>query len=99
MEYLVHIEVGWPADGDPAELDRLTAKERVRARELADAGIIRRLWRIPGRRANWGLWDAADATELHAAIASLPFYPWLSVDVQALAAHPDDPHPEPAEAR
>jgi muconolactone D-isomerase len=91
VEFLVHIEVGWPPDGDPQELARITTAERARAIELAEAGTIRRLWRIPGRRANWGLWEAPDATALHAAIASLPFYPWLSVEVHPLGAHPSDP--------
>ncbi|MBA2700585.1 MAG: muconolactone Delta-isomerase family protein [Chloroflexi bacterium] len=91
MEFLVHIEVGWPADGDPAELARLVAAERVRGAELAAAGTIRRLWRLPGRRANWGLWEAPDATALHAAISSLPFFPYLAVEVVPLAAHPGDP--------
>lgn len=91
MEFLVHIEVRWPPDGDPEEVRRLTAAERLRGRELAAEGRIRRMWRIPGRRANWGLWDAPDATELHAAIASLPFFPYLEVEVIPLAAHPTDP--------
>ncbi len=91
MEYLVHIEVAWPADGNPDDLTRLTALERNRAGELAAAGTIRRMWRIPGQRANWGLWEAPDATALHAAIASLPLFPWLSVEVHPLAAHPSDP--------
>ena len=91
MEFLVRIEVGWPPDGDPAEFARLTAAERARARELGQEGRIKRLWRIPGRLANWGLWEAPDATELYAAISSLPFFPWLSVDVHALAEHPSDP--------
>jgi muconolactone D-isomerase len=94
MEFLVHIEVGWPGDGDRAERDRLIAAESVRAHELAEAGTIKRLWRIPGRWANWGLWVAPDATALHAAIASLPFFPWLSVEVHPLAVHPSDPQPE-----
>ena len=91
MEFLVNIEVDWPADGDPDELARLTAAERVRGGELAAAGTIRRMWRVPGRRANWGVWEAADATALHAAINTLPFYPYLDVDVIPLAAHPTDP--------
>ena len=91
MEFLVHIEVRWPSDGDPEEARRLTAAERLRGRELAAEGRIRRMWRIPGRRANWGLWDAPDATELHAAISSLPFFPYLEVEVIPLAAHPTDP--------
>lgn len=91
MEFLVHIEVEWPADGDPTELGSLISQERERAAALAASGTIRRLWRIPGRRANWGLWEASDATALHTAISSLPLFPWLSVEVFALAAHPSDP--------
>ncbi len=98
MEFLVRIDNGWPADGDADEFERLTAAERERARELGEAGIIRRLWRIPGQRANWGLWVTRDATELHAAISSLPFFRWLSVDVLPLALHPNDPDP-PVEPR
>jgi muconolactone D-isomerase len=91
MEFLVHIEVEWPAEGDAEQLARLLAAERERAQQLAAEGRIRRMWRIPGRRANWGLWEAPDATALHAAIASLPLWPWLAVEVHALAAHPSDP--------
>ena len=91
MEFLVNIEVKWPPDGDADELARLTTAERARGSELAGAGTIRRMWRVPGRRANWGLWEAEDATALHAAIGSLPFFPYLDVHVIALAAHPNDP--------
>ena len=91
MEFLVHIEVRWPPGGDPEERARLVEAEAARARELAAAGAIKRLWRIPGRTANYGLWSADDATALHTAISSLPFFPWLDVEVIALAEHPSDP--------
>ena len=91
MEFLVHIDIEWPADGDAAELAGLTKAERARAAELAAAGNIRRMWWIPGRRANWGVWEAEDATALHNAISSLPLFPWLRVEVHPLAAHPSDP--------
>lgn len=93
MEFLVQIEVLWPPDGEPDQLAQLVAAERARAAELTASGTIRRMWRIPGRWANWGIWFAADATELHAALASLPLYRWLDVEVHALAAHPSDPGP------
>src|SRR5260370_25793995 len=99
MEVPVHLVVPGPAGGDRAERERLVAAEGVRARELAEAGIIDRLWRIPGRWANWGLWVAPDATALHAAIASLPLYPWLSVDVHPLAEHPSAPQRQPGRSR
>jgi muconolactone D-isomerase len=91
MEFLVRIVVEWPPDGDRTELARLHAAERERAAVLAADGRIRRLWRIPGRRANWGIWEAADATELHAALASLPLFLYLAIEVHPLAAHPSDP--------
>jgi muconolactone D-isomerase len=91
MEFLVHIEIRWPVDGSPDEYARLSAAERARSVELAAEGRIRRLWRVPGRRANWGLWEAPDATELHATLASLPMYPWMDIEVLPLAAHPNDP--------
>ena len=93
MEFLVEIEVRWPPDGDPARKAELIAAEAKRAGELAAEGRIKRLWRIPGRWANVGLWQASDADELHKAIASLPFYPWLDVTVRPLALHPSDPAP------
>ena len=91
MEFLVEISVEWPPDGDPAVRDRLIAAEHEKARELVAAGRIKRLWRRPGAWANVGIWAAADATELHEALTSLPFYPWLRIQVTALALHPDDP--------
>jgi muconolactone D-isomerase len=91
MEFLVHIEVRYPVDGDRDELARLVAAEGKRAAELAADGHLRRLWRIPGERANWGIWEAADATDLHAALGSLPLFPYMSIEVTALAQHPNDP--------
>lgn len=91
MEFLVHISVRWPPDGDPEEKARLIAAEGARARELIAEGRLRRLWRIPGQWANYGLWEAPDATALHAALVSLPLQPWCDIEVIALAVHPSDP--------
>jgi muconolactone D-isomerase len=91
MDYLVHITFTWPAGISAEEQQRLVAAEGVRARELAAAGSLKRLWRIPGQRANWGIWHAADATELHAALSSLPMFPHLIATVHPWAAHPNDP--------
>ena len=95
MEFLVEIEVLWPPHGDQAEKARLMAAEAVR-RELAAEGALLRLWRVPGRWANIGLWRAGDATALHEALSSLPLFPWLDVRVRPLARHPSDPQEVPA---
>ena len=89
MEFLVHIEIVPP--GGRQAVEHLIPLETERARELALAGLIRRLWRVPGRWENWGLWEADDIDELHNAISSLPLFPYLSVHVHPLASHPSDP--------
>jgi muconolactone D-isomerase len=91
MEFMVHIAVEWPPEGDPQLKARLIAEEKDRARELVGAGTIKRLWRIPGAWANVGLWEAEDATALHDAISSLPLFPWIRAEVQPLARHASDP--------
>lgn len=89
MEFLVYMEVGQFGTGDAA-LD-LLKQEAARAQELASQGVLRRLWRVPGRRANWGIWTASSIDELHQALSSLPLFPHLDITVHLLAAHPNDP--------
>jgi muconolactone D-isomerase len=91
VEFLVNIEINWPPDADPDLREEIFARELARGRELAEAGIMKRLWRVPGRWANWGLWVAPDPTALHEALTSLPLWPWMDVTVHALATHVNDP--------
>ena len=83
----VALPSGMPSD----RRQELYAAEAVQAASLAAAGRLVRLWRIPGRTANWGLWLAADATELHDALTSLPLWPYMHIEVVPLARHPNDP--------
>ena len=85
------MRVRLPESSDEQTRAGLTAAEAARARELADAGTLVKLWRIPGQRANWGLWSAPDADVLHEALCSLPLWPWAEVTVHPLARHPNDP--------
>jgi muconolactone D-isomerase len=88
MEFLVRIEVTLPGDMPEASRAELVTAELARGQELRERGAIKRIWRLPGGLRNVGLWEAADATELHDLIASLPFYPWLHSEVWPLAVHP-----------
>jgi muconolactone D-isomerase len=87
MEFLVQIVVNLPPDMDSTERADLLERERRKAEQLRATGVIKRIWRIPGRSANVGVWEAADPTELHDAITSLPLFPWLAVEVTGLATH------------
>lgn len=90
MEFLVHMELTAIPGGTDAEA-ALREREAKRARELAEAGTLLRLWRVPGRRENWGVWQASDANQLHDAFESLPLFPYLVITVHPLASHPNDP--------
>jgi muconolactone D-isomerase len=91
MEFMVLIKNTYPADGNKEKLASLTKAESSRASVLATEGIIVKIWRRTGQKSNVGIWVAPDATQLHAAISSLPFFPWLEVEIWPLAEHPNDP--------
>lgn len=91
IEFLVRQSNKMPPTPEGQELRRkLQVVERERARELRDEGVLVRLWRVPGTRDSIGLYRAPDATALHAALSSLPMFPWMEISVEALATHPQE---------
>ena len=91
QEFLVNIQITWPSDLPQETIDRISQEERNMAARLAEEGHLVRMWRVPGRRENWGLWRAEGATALHDIISGLPVWPYMEVTVHALAKHPVDP--------
>jgi muconolactone D-isomerase len=89
-EFLVRLVNARPADLPDATRDEVKRAERARAMELRDAGILVRLWRLPGTSSAVGLFEAPDATVLHDALMSLPSFPWQQITVEALATHPQE---------
>lgn len=90
MEFLVRTENLLPADTPDETREQLRKAERERAQQLRDAGVLKRLWRVPGRNATVGLYEAADPAALHDALTSLPMWRWMDVTVEALATHPQE---------
>ena len=85
----MEITVSLPPEMPEEERSQLRAEELRRGRELIEAGVIQRIWRVPGGLLrNVGIWRAADASELQAALESLPLYRWLAAEITALADHP-----------
>ncbi|MFC4535407.1 muconolactone Delta-isomerase family protein [Sphaerisporangium dianthi] len=91
-EFLVEITITVPQGAGQDEVDRLRAAEAVRARELAAAGNLTRLWRPIGEQRGIGVWRAADEDELREKVlGTLPLRPWMTLAVTALESHPNDP--------
>ncbi|WP_369806808.1 muconolactone Delta-isomerase family protein [Amycolatopsis sp. KNN50.9b] len=79
-----------PADTPGQTRDRLREAERGRAMQLRAEGVLKRLWRVPGRNATIGLYEAEDPATLHDALTSLPMWPWMDVTAEPLATHPQE---------
>ncbi|SDJ43466.1 muconolactone Delta-isomerase family protein [Nonomuraea jiangxiensis] len=91
-EFLVTIIIAVPEGTSQDEVDRRRAAEAVRARELAAAGHLARLWRPVGQVYSVGVWRAADEKELQdKVLGTLPLRPWMNLCVTALESHPNDP--------
>ncbi|MFH9176683.1 muconolactone Delta-isomerase family protein [Streptomyces albogriseolus] len=91
-EFLVELTTTVPDGTDPAEVDRVRAREAVRARELAATGHLARLWRPVGERRSIGLWRAEDEAALREEVlGTLPLWPWMTAVVTELETHPNDP--------
>jgi muconolactone D-isomerase len=89
-EFLVYADNNFPVDGDKELQATLRSGERDRAMALRQSGNLKRLWRSPGRSGWIGPWQAADATELHDQLASLPMFAYLDIRIEALATHPQE---------
>jgi muconolactone delta-isomerase len=99
MEYLVTMTTHVP-DGTPTEaVDDMRKREAARARELAAARSLLRLWRPPLQPGEWrslGLFAAQDSSDLEEVLSSMPLRVWRTDEVVALLPHPNDPGPAPA---
>jgi len=93
MESLVDMVTAVPDGTTDAEVDAIRIREAARARELAAQGHLLRLWRPPleaGEWRTWGLFQAADATEMESVLSSMPLRVWRHDMVTPLSAHPID---------
>jgi muconolactone D-isomerase len=92
VEFLVRIEQDIPPDMDADRLASVKAAEKERGAQLVAEGKLRRIWRIPGRRAVFGLYEVEGPDELHEVLSSLPLFPWMDMEVIALGTHALDPN-------
>jgi muconolactone delta-isomerase len=95
MEFLVDMVTTVPEGTTDAEVSAVRIREAARSRELAGQGHLLRLWRPPlhaGEWRSWGLFQAADTTELESVLSSMPLRVWRHDTVTPLTAHPSDPH-------
>jgi muconolactone delta-isomerase len=90
-EFLVTFTLAVPPGTAAQAVQDTEAREAQRAHDLAGQGHLLRLWALPGDGRSLGLWQARDAAEMQAILATLPLSPWMTVDTTPLSPHPSDP--------
>jgi len=88
MLFMLKIESRLPPAMPAAEKDALLAREHARSTELIEQATLLRIWRIVGRIANFSLWQAPTLEALHETLASLPLFPYMTIEVTPLIDHP-----------
>ncbi|MEO6917677.1 MAG: muconolactone Delta-isomerase [Collimonas sp.] len=92
MLFKVRMEVRLPVDMPQARADELKKTERELAQTLQQSGKWRHLWRIVGQYANISIFDVESSSELHELLTSLPLFPYMQIEVEALCRHPSSIH-------
>jgi len=92
MLFKVEMTVRLPADMPSAEAEELKATERAYAQDLQRQGRWRHLWRVAGRYANVSIFDVDSVEQLHQLLTSLPLFPYMDINVEALCRHPSSVH-------
>ncbi|MBM0278677.1 muconolactone Delta-isomerase family protein [Micromonospora tarensis] len=98
MEFLVDMMTTAPAGTSEEDVAGMRGREAARSAELTAQGNLLRLWRpplAPGEWRTWGLFQAEDADELEAVLASMPLRAWRRETVTPLTPHPNDPGQPP----
>jgi muconolactone delta-isomerase len=90
-EFLVTFTLAVPPGTPDQEVQDAMAREARAAWDLAVQGHLLRLWALPGAGRTLGLYQAADAAQMEAILASLPLASWMTADTTPLSPHPSDP--------
>src|SRR6266853_867953 len=89
-EFLVTFTLAIPPGTPDQTVQDTKAREAQAAHDLAGQGHLLRLWTLPDERA-LGLYQARDAAQMEAILASLPLAHWMTMDTTPLSPHPSDP--------
>lgn len=92
MLFKVTMDVQLPHTMPKESADALKTAERELAQSLQRSGKWRHLWRVAGRYANVSIFDVSGAAELHELLTSLPLFPFMKIEVEALCRHPSSIH-------
>ena len=94
--YAVRMDVALPPDMDPAARDDLLAREKAYSQRWQRSGHWPHIWRCVGQYANLSVFAVDSNEQLHQILWGLPLFPYMTITVTPLSAHPSDIAHDPA---
>lgn len=88
MLFKVEMTVNIPSSLPQAQVEEIKAREKAYSQRLQREGKWPHIWRVVGQYANVSIFDVKDNQELHEILTALPLFPWMTIAVQPLCAHP-----------
>ena len=88
MLYMVQMTVKKPHDIDPNVWADIIAKEREYGQEYMKNGQFPHIWRVVGKFSNVSIFDVESNDALHQILSGFPLFPYMEMQVTALAEHP-----------
>jgi muconolactone D-isomerase len=82
------MDVHLPHDMPVAQAEEIKAREKAYSQQLQRSGKWQQLHRIVGEYANYSVFDVDSHDELHTILSALPLFPYMTMQVTALARHP-----------
>jgi muconolactone D-isomerase len=90
MLFAVRMDDSIPQDMDGQARAELLATEKAYSQELQRKGEWQSIWRCVGEYANISIFDVSGNERLHEILWGLPLFPYMTLDITPLAAHPSD---------
>jgi muconolactone D-isomerase len=82
------MDVHLPHDMPQAQAEDIKAREKAYSQQLQCEGKWQQLHRVVGEYANFSVFDVDSHDELHTILSALPLFPFMTMQVTALAHHP-----------
>src|SRR5438105_3830497 len=76
-----------PGSTDHPDWARLLEQERVQGRQLHATGVVKHVWRVPGRYEAVTIFELGSTEELDKILWTLPLWRFMDIHVEALAVH------------
>jgi muconolactone delta-isomerase len=88
--FAVRMDVALPVDMDQEAKADLLAREKAYSQEWQRSGHWQHIWRCVGDYANLSIFAVDSNAQLHDILWNLPLFPYMTMTVTPLSAHPSD---------